>query len=746
MAIFVTPLTPFDPHGDAGSVSQKWQKWLRSFECFAAAAGCKDDRQKRQLLLHSAGPEVQDIFDTLANTGDVYATAHESLTAYFRPQVNIPYNRHVFRQERQKPDETVAQFVTRLRQLAVTCDFGASADDFIRDQVIDKCISKHLRTKLLAEKDLQLARLLELAQAKEASELHSSHFEEREKAFAVHRNQYKPPQRFKSRDSNNTDTKSKGECSRCGLRGHTGDECRCSKNVTCHRCNKKGHFKSVCKAKLPHKETGRPKVTVKCIRESIGSDSDSASSSSFTDEYAFAVDTDSGTLTVTVEDEPVDMLIDSGATCNIINGVIASKLKARGARVGHCRRVIHPYGSQPINIRRYVTADIRVAGGEPVEADFLVMSGTSVPLLRKVTAESLGVLRVGVRVNHVRDHIPESKVLQKYPGLCKGIGCLRDFKVTLHIDRSVTPVARKHSRVPIHLRSKVEGEIERLLDEDIIERVSGPTEWVSRIVTPPKPKNPGEIRICVDMRDANKAIQRTRHITPITDELITELNGSRVYSKIDLRSAYHQLELEPSCRYITTFSTHMGLFRYKRLSFGVNSAAEIFQYTVQTILQGIPGACNISDDILVYGKTNEEHDLAVSRTLDRLHRSGLTVNPKKCEFGKDRVTFFGYVFSAAGMSPDPLKVKSLQDAAEPQNASEVRSLLGMAQYSARFIDNFADITEPLRKLTRQDMVWHWDKPQQDAFQKLRTSGTATGHSYLPRGCGDRPRWHPRERP
>ena len=213
------------------------------------------------------------------------------------------------------------------------------------------------------------------------------------------------------------------------------------------------------------------------------------------------------------------------------------------------------------------------------------MSGTSVSLLGKVTAESLGVLHVGIPVNQVWDHIPENEILKNYPGLCKGIGCLKDFKVTLHIDRSVTPVARKHSRVPIHLRSKVEGEIERLLDEDIIdiERVSAPKEWVSRIVTPPKPKNPGEMRICVDMCGANKAIQRTRHVTPITDELIKELNGSRVYSKIDLRSAY-QLELEPSCRYITTFSTHLGLFRYKRLSFGVNSAAEIFQHTMQTIL------------------------------------------------------------------------------------------------------------------------------------------------------------------
>ena len=138
------------------------------------------------------------------------------------------------------------------------------------------------------------------------------------------------------------------------------------------------------------------------------------------------------------------------------------------------------------------------------------------------------------------------------------------------------PVARKHSRVPFHLRDKVAAEIDKLIRADIIEKVTGPTEWVLRIVTPPKPKKPEEIRLCVDMRKANKAILRTHHVTPTIDELVSGLRGATFFSKIDLRSGYHQLVLSPECRYITTFSIHVGLYRYKRLSFGVNSAAEVF--------------------------------------------------------------------------------------------------------------------------------------------------------------------------
>ena len=107
--------------------------------------------------------------------------------------------------------------------------------------------------------------------------------------------------------------------------------------------------------------------------------------------------------------------------------------------------------------------------------------------------------------------LESNKFFSKYTGISDGIGCLKNTQVKLHIDTTVPPVARKHNRTPFHMRTKVAAEIQKLEQEGIIEKVSGPTEWVSRIVTPPKPKSPNEIRLCVDMRDANRAILRTRH-------------------------------------------------------------------------------------------------------------------------------------------------------------------------------------------------------------------------------------------
>ena len=172
----------------------------------------------------------------------------------------------------------------------------------------------------------------------------------------------------------------------------------------------------------------------------------------------------------------------------------------------------------------------------------------------------------------------------------------------LHIDESVKPTAQPHRRIPFHIRKKVEKERQRLEDCDVIEKVTNkPTPWVSPIVVAPKPKSPEEIRICVDMRLPNKAIKRERHVTPTIDftKVMIILGGTY---------CYHQLLLHPDSRYITTFSTHAGLYRYKRLSFGINSAAEIFQQTLHESLRGSPGVVNISDDILVKGNTVAEHD------------------------------------------------------------------------------------------------------------------------------------------
>ena len=133
------------------------------------------------------------------------------------------------------------------------------------------------------------------------------------------------------------------------------------------------------------------------------------------------------------------------------------------------------------------------------------------------------------------------------------------------------------------------------------------------------------------------------------------------------------------------------------------------------------GAINISDDIAIFGVDQHAHDKALNEVLQKLQNAGLTANLEKCEFGKNKMEFFGLVFSDIGVSPDPKKVADLHDAKEPQNQSDVRSFLCVAQFSARFIKNFATLTEPLRNLTKQTSEWRWGEKEASAFQRVKDS-------------------------
>ena len=261
-----------------------------------------------------------------------------------------------------------------------------------------------------------------------------------------------------------------------------------------------------------------------------------------------------------------------------------------------------------------------------------------------------------------------SNLIEQYPSVFQGIGKLKDYEVKLHIDKTVPPVAQSAHRIPFHLRKKLSVELKKLEQQGIIEKVEGPTPWVSPLVMIPK-KN-GDVRLCVDMRMPNQAIQRVRHPSPTVDDLVDALNGATIFLKLDLRSGYHQLSLAPESRYVTTFATHDGLRRYTRLNFGTNSASEIFHHIISEQIQDIPGSINISDDIIVFGKTKQMHNQALHAVLQQFADVGLTISPEKCELNKHSLTFFGLVILAKGVSPHPKKVKVIHDAPPPSNISQ----------------------------------------------------------------------------
>ena len=235
------------------------------------------------------------------------------------------------------------------------------------------------------------------------------------------------------------------------------------------------------------------------------------------------------------------------------------------------------------------------------------------------------------------------------------------------------------------------------------------------------PKQDEQIRLCVDMRAGNTAIKRVCHPIPTVRDISLDLNGAKYFSKLDMSQAYHQLELTPSSRKITTFTTNAGLYRFKRLNYGTNSAAEIFQNILQQLLHGIDGVRNIVDDIIIFGSYHEEHNKALEECLLRLETHGLTLNMGKCKFLKQNLEFFGMIFSTEGVRPDPKKISASVNTATPSTVSEVRSLIGMANYSSQFIPNFATITESLRRLTHKGVKFMWQPEHEEAYHKLKTA-------------------------
>lgn len=180
-----------------------------------------------------------------------------------------------------------------------------------------------------------------------------------------------------------------------------------------------------------------------------------------------------------------------------------------------------------------------------------------------------------------------------------------------------------------------------------------------------------------------------------------------------------QVELAPQSREITTFMTKGGLYRYKRLMFGISCAPEIFQKIMEQVLSGLDGCLNFSDDIIVFGPTKDIHDSRLKLTLDRLKQNNVTLNREKCVFGADSIKFIGHTLSASGIKPIHDKIEAVHNFREPTTSEEVRSFLGLVNYVNRFIPNLATISEPLRQLTKKGTKFEWGQKQRNAFMELK---------------------------
>ena len=730
----------FDLSQNQGTLGTRWKKYIARFRNLIVALNVTNKKRQQALLLHYAGEEVNDIVETLP---DAVAGADEdplektitALTNHFTPKTNVAYEEYKFRQAKQDPGEDLMTYYTRLKHLSQTCEF-ADADREIKSQIIQLCSSSKLRRKALSDPGITLHTLLDYGKTLELTETQVKELEN-SKAEVNKLGKQREATRRKSRNGPQRDKKDRPghgfsgshsgtiTCRNCGgSYPHDGGmRCCPAYQKECRSCGKLGHFESVCRSKpkaRSHKQ--EPRKTVSTLDEYLDESSDSDDENTF----HLSIHSVNGKnikqplFKVKINGTWLTLMADSGSSITILDEKDFKSLQNR-PRLSNTTTRVYPYKSKtPLSMLGKFEATVTTENETTSQETIYVAEGAGGSLLSWQASQNLGLISItSPLASKSRPEIDQ--LVQQYDDLFTGLGKLKDYQVHLHIDNSVQPSAQSHRRVPFHVRKQLEEQLERDEQHGVIERVDGPTPWVSPVVVAPKPKQPGKIRMCVDMRQANTAIQRERHITPTIKEVIADLNGATVFSKLDLNQGYNQLELAPESRYITTFSTHVGLRRYTRLNFGIICAAEIFQNAIRETLSGIQGALNLSDDILVHGKTQEDHDRALRETFQRLREKGLTLNRNKCEFSQHSLEFFGYVFSGKGISADPKKVQAITNLPPPTNVAEVRSLLGMANYCSRFIAAYATLTQPLRELTQNNMPWEWSQRQDHALQQLKTA-------------------------
>ncbi|WVZ70510.1 hypothetical protein U9M48_019171, partial [Paspalum notatum var. saurae] len=246
-------------------------------------------------------------------------------------------------------------------------------------------------------------------------------------------------------------------------------------------------------------------------------------------------------------------------------------------------------------------------------------------------------------------------------------------------------------------------------------------------------KKDGSRRICVDYRALNDVTIKNKYPLPRIDDLFDQLQGACVFSKIDLRSGYHQMKIRPSDIPKTAFITRFGLYEYTVMSFGLTNAPAYFMNLMNKVFMEYLDKFVVVfiDDILIYSKTEEEHEEHLRLVLQKLREHRLYAKLSKCEFWIDQVPFLGHIVSKGGIMVDPSKVSNVMDWKMPENVKEVRGFLGLAGYYRRFIEGFSIVAKPMTSLLEKNAEYIWNKVRQASFDELKKRLTTAPVRTLP---------------
>ncbi|XP_074792474.1 uncharacterized protein LOC141975750 [Natator depressus] len=282
------------------------------------------------------------------------------------------------------------------------------------------------------------------------------------------------------------------------------------------------------------------------------------------------------------------------------------------------------------------------------------------------------------------------------------------------------PIRVQPYRVSPQARTAIEREIRDMLQMGVI--CPSESAWASPVVLVPKPD--GEIRFCVDYRKLNAVTRPDNYPMPRTDELLEKLGRAQFISTLDLTKGYWQVPLDESAKERSAFTTHLGLYEFNVLPFGLRNAPATFQRLVDGLLAGLGEyAVAYLDDVAIFSDSWADHLEHLQKVLERIREAGLTVKAKKCQIGLNRVTYLGHQVGQGTISPLQAKVDAIQKWPVPKSKKQVQSFLGLAGYYRRFVPHYSQIAAPLTDLTKkkQPNAVQWTEKCQKAFNKLKAT-------------------------
>lgn len=701
---------------NATCLAKTWKTWEEEFSLYVdITLEDSDEKTKVKLFKYLIGETGRELWKTLSDTlppgkDETLDKLIELFDKHCNPKPNETVERYRFFSRHQDGNETIDKYVTDLRVLADTCNFGTVRDSLIRDRIVCGIQSSHVRERLLRESDLSLEKCIQICRAADLSKENVKTIEGQavEGVHAVK----------KVAQAQGARPKETKNCNFCGKQHEWKKESCPAYGKICSKCKKHNHFAVKCKTtdtqtKRIHSVT----ETDEEYQEILSLHSNGQENTQGRQLFA----------TMLLGDKPIRFQLDCGASCNIIPVHLLNpdtKLEqTQQVLVMYNKSTLKPLGKCKIKIRNPRNMKLYRLEFMVIEEHVPLLGNKAVQGMDLVRIQRENIMAIDETVKHseggtlYKEHIREH-----YAQVFEGDGCLSGT-YELEVDPGVLPVKLPKRRVPVALMNSVKVELKSLAERGIITQVEKSTDWISNMVVVKKPS--GKLRIWIDPRPLNKALKRQHFPLPTIDDILPDLSNVRVFTVCDVKDGFWHVKLSERSSYMTTFATPFGRYRWIRMPMGISPAPEVFQHRLTQALDGLPGVRIIADDILIIGEGENyemavrDHDEKLKRLLERCKTCNIKLNFDKMRLRQKEVPYIGHRLTSEGLKIDPEKVRAIHEMSRPTDIRGLQRLLGMVNYLAKFCPHLSESCDVLRQLTHKDVIWEWTDVQENAFAEVK---------------------------